>query len=105
MLGVSSRLPSAWVVKCKKCSCTITCRSIDPQLEHSQPDKSDPPPKDSVSVSCSCCWTAFRYSPGEVFKGGPCPSNNCREHKAGNTGNKERNNLTNPILFTPSLIS
>ncbi len=103
MLGVSSRLPSAWVVKCKKCSCTITCRSIDPQLEHSQPDKSDPPPKDSVSVSCSCCWTAFRYSPGEVFKGGPCPSNNCREHKAGN--NKEGKNVNNAILIAASLIA
>jgi hypothetical protein len=27
-------LPAAWVVKCKKCGCTVTCRAIDSQLEH-----------------------------------------------------------------------
>ena len=41
-------LPMAWVVRCKKCGCTINCRAIDPQIEHSQPDKAAPPPQDSV---------------------------------------------------------
>ena len=103
MMGANSQLPSAWVVKCKKCGCTITCRAIDPQLEHSQPDKADPPPRDSVIVSCACCWTAFRYGPSEIFKGGPCPSNNCREHKDGN--NKEAKKANNAILIAASLIA
>ena len=106
MMGANSQLPSAWVVKCKKCGCTINCRAIDPQLEHSQPDMTDPPPKEPVIVSCSCCWTAFRYSPAEVFKGGPCPSNNCRERKADNTSsNKETKKTNNAILIATSLIA
>lgn len=67
----------AWVVRCKKCGCTINCRAIDPQIEHSEPDKAEPPPRDSVIVSCACCWSAFRYASSEVFKGAPAPSNNC----------------------------
>jgi len=103
MMGSNSALPSAWVVKCKKCGCTINCRAIDPQLEHSQPDKSDPPPKESVIVSCSCCWSAFRYSPAEVFKAGPGPSSNCPERKARNR--KEGQNGNNALLIAASLIA
>jgi len=77
MTGVNLGLPKAWVVNCKKCACTIDCRAIDPQGEHSQPDKADPPPQDSVIVTCSCCWAAYRYSPAEIFKGSPGPSRNC----------------------------
>ena len=29
----SSGLPPAWVVKCKKCSCTITCRAVSQSRE------------------------------------------------------------------------
>jgi hypothetical protein len=77
MTGLNLGLPVAWLVKCKKCGCTINCRAIDPQTEHSQPDKADPPPHDSVIVTCSCCWAAYRYSPAEIFKGAPGPSSNC----------------------------
>ena len=77
MAGLNHGWPVAWVVKCKKCGCTINCRAIDPQGEHSQPGKADPPPQDSVIVTCSCCWAAYRYSPPEVFKGSPGPSSNC----------------------------
>ena len=77
MTGLNLGLPKAWVVNCKKCCCTINCRAIDPQGEHSQPDKIDPPPQDSVIVTCSCCWAAYRYSPAEIFKGSPGPSSNC----------------------------
>jgi hypothetical protein len=35
--------------------------------EHSEPDKAQPPPQDTVIVTCSCCWAAYRYSPSEVF--------------------------------------
>jgi hypothetical protein len=34
-------------------------------------------PQDSVIVTCSCCWAAYRYSPAEIFKGLPGPSSNC----------------------------
>jgi hypothetical protein len=77
MASLNLGLPSAWVVKCKKCGCTINCRAIDPQIEHSEPDKGEPPPQDTVIVTCSCCWAAYRYSPAEVFKGPPGPSSNC----------------------------
>jgi hypothetical protein len=77
MTGLNLGLPSAWVVKCKKCGCTINCRAIDPQIEHSEPEKAEPPPQDTVIVTCSCCWAAYRYSPAEVFKGPPGPSSNC----------------------------
>jgi hypothetical protein len=81
MTGLNLGLPVAWVVKCKKCGCTINCRAIDPQIEHSQPDNADPPPHDSVIVTCSCCWAAYRYSPAEVFKSAPGPSSNCYDRK------------------------
>src|SRR5258708_29928557 len=71
MIGISSGLPAAWVVRCKKCSCAINCRAIDPQIEYSEPAKSEPPPQKAVIVSCSCCCSAFRYNPADVFKGQP----------------------------------
>jgi hypothetical protein len=37
MTGLNLGRPVAWVVKCKKCGCTINCRAIDPQIEHSGP--------------------------------------------------------------------
>jgi hypothetical protein len=80
MTGLGLGLPMAWLVRCKKCACTINCRAIDPQIEHSQPEKADPPPRDTVIVTCSCCWAAYRYSPAEVFKGPPGPSSNCSRH-------------------------
>ncbi len=80
MIGISSGLPAAWVVKCKKCGCTINCRAIDPQVEHAEA-RSEPPPQESVIVTCSCCWSAFRYNPTEVFKAQPSPSNACPERR------------------------
>ncbi len=77
MTGLNLGLPCAWVVKCKKCGCTINCRAIDPQIEHSEPEKAELRPQDTVIVTCSCCWAAYRYSPAEVFKGPPGPSSNC----------------------------
>ena len=81
MIGFSSALPQAWVVKCQKCSCTINCRAIDPQTEHSHPEQADPAPKDHLIVTCSCCWSAFRYRPSDIFKGSPSPSNTCPERR------------------------
>ena len=99
MQGVSSGLPAAWVVKCKKCSCTITCRALDPQTEHSEPHKSEPAPQHPVIVTCSCCWTAFRYSPAEVFKGQPARSNTCSEHRKTETGNDKKEEKPNAALL------
>ena len=103
MTGLNLGLPVAWVVKCKKCGCTINCRAIDPQTEHSQPDKADPPPHDSVIVTCSCCWSAYRYNPGEIFKGAPGPSSNCYDR--GRPNNKEEKKPNAVLLIAASLIA
>jgi hypothetical protein len=104
--GASPGLPNAWVVMCKKCGCTITCRAIDPQNEHADPDKSEPAPPHPVIVSCSCCWTAFRYSPAEVFKGRPSPSNICSQHQKVEAGNNQEEKRWNAaILIAASLIA
>lgn len=106
MTGVNLGLPKAWVVKCKKCSCTITCRAIDPQGEHSQPDKADPPPKASVIVTCSCCWSAYRYSPAEIFKDSPGPSSNCFDRgRSKNSNNKDEKKPNAGLLIAASLIA
>ena len=102
-------LPAAWVVKCKKCGCTITCRAIDSQLEHAEPEKAEPPPHDTVIVACSCCWTAYRYSPAEVFKGPPGPSVRCGTSRSARStdshNNKEAKNSNSVLLIAASLIA
>jgi hypothetical protein len=103
MSGMNLGLPKAWVVRCKKCSCTITCRAIDPQGEHAQPDKADPAPQHSVIVTCSCCWAAFRYSPAEIFKDSPGPSSNCFDR--GKPTAKEEKKPSAVLLIAASLIA
>jgi hypothetical protein len=103
MTGLNLGLPTAWVVRCKKCGCTINCRAIDPQIEHSQPDKADPSPHDSVIVTCSCCWAAYRYSPAEIFKGAPGPSSNCYDRKKPNNQEERKPNAV--LLIAASLIA
>jgi hypothetical protein len=103
MTGVNLGLPKAWVVKCKKCGCTITCRAIDPQDEHSQPDSADPPPRGSPVVACSCCWAAYRYSQAEIFKDSPGPSSNC--YGRGKTDIKEEKKPNAVLLIAASLIA
>ncbi|SRR5579871_1064615 len=105
MNGVNSEMPQAWVVRCKKCSCTITCRAIDPQTEHSEPDKAEPPPSYAVVVACSCCWSAFRYASTEVFKGQPAPSNTCPERRSREANNKEEKKPNTALLVAASLIA
>jgi hypothetical protein len=101
MTGLNLGLPTAWVVKCKKCGCTINCRAIDPQTEHSQPDKAEPAPQDPVIVTCSCCWAAYRYSPAEIFKGPPGPSSNCYNRP----NNKVEKKSNGALLVAASLIA
>src|ERR1700691_5484442 len=108
MAGLNPGLPVAWVVKCKKCACTINCRAIDPQIEHAQPDKADPPPQDTVIVTCSCCWAAYRYSPAEVFKGPPGPSSNCHRRTSPNPSINNKDDEKRPnavLLIAASLIA
>ena len=107
MAGLSLGLPTAWVVKCKKCGCTINCRAIDPQIEHSEPDKAEPPPQDTVIVTCSCCWAAYRYSPAEVSKGPPGPSSNCYDRGRPNSrpNNKEEKKPNAVLLIAALLIA
>lgn len=99
--------PSAWVVRCKKCGCTVTCRAIDSQREHAEPEKAEPPPKDTVIVTCSCCWTAFRYSPNEVFKGPPTQGASCARDRTSSipNNNKEGKNSNSVLLLAASLIA
>jgi hypothetical protein len=106
MVGVTSELalPTAWVVKCKKCGCTVNCRAIDAQIEHADPEKAEPPPQDTVVVTCSCCWVAYRYNPAEVFKGPPGPSANCRANRRVNN-NKEGRKADSVLLIAASLIA
>ena len=103
MTGLNLGLPTAWVVKCKKCGCTINCRAIDPQSEHSDPDNAERPPHDSVIVTCSCCWAAYRYSTAEVFKGAPGPSSNCYDRRKAT--NKEEGKPNAVLLIAASLIA
>lgn len=102
-------LPAAWVVKCKKCGCTVTCRAIDSQLEHAEPERAEPPPADTVIVTCSCCWSAYRYSPAEVFKGSPGPSTSCPANRSpaglNSPNNKEGKNPNSVLLIAASLIA
>ena len=99
-------LPAAWVVKCKKCGCTVNCRAIDPQIEHAQPEKAEPRPQDTVIVTCACCWSAYRYSPAEVFKGQPGPSTSCPANGSPNgANNKEAKNPNSVLLIAGSLIA
>ena len=106
MSGVLPALPHAWVVRCKNCGCTVTCRAVDPQTEHSEPEKCEPPPAHSVIVACSCCWTAYRYSRADVFKGPPSPSTACLENRKGDArSNKEEKKPNAAILIAASLIA
>ena len=102
-------LPVAWVVKCKKCGCTVNCRAIDSQLEHADPENAEPPPQDTVIVTCSCCWAAYRYSPAEVFKGPPGPSANCQANrsagKPNHANNKDGKSPNSVLLIAASLIA
>jgi hypothetical protein len=103
MTGVNLGLPKAWVVKCKKCTCTITCRAIDPQGEHSQMDKADSAPQDSVIVTCSCCWAAYRYSPAEIFKDSPGPSSSCYDRRKSTIKEAKKPNAV--LFIAASLIA
>lgn len=101
-------LPTAWVVKCKKCGCSVTCRAIDSQLEHAEPEKAEPAPHETVNVTCSCCWTAYRCSPNEIFKASPVPSQICASARSGigrNGNNKEAKNNNSALLIAASLIA
>jgi hypothetical protein len=79
--GAFSGLRHAWVVRCKRCSCTITCHSVDPQTEQAEPEKSEPAPQHPVIVSCFVLLDRVSFSPAEVFKGQPSPSNTCSEDR------------------------
>lgn len=75
-------LPTAWVVRCTGCGCTVTCQAIDPQAEHTEPERVEAAaPRDSRVVTCSCCWQAYRYAASDIFRGEPKPSTRCAARK------------------------
>jgi|SRR5579859_1348169 len=65
------QVPEAWVVRCIRCSCIITCRAFDAQNEPIEA------PKHMLAVTCSCCDTTHRYHPGDVYRGRPAPGAQC----------------------------
>jgi hypothetical protein len=95
-------LPTAWVVRCKKCSCVVTCKAIDPQNEHSEPQNEEPAPQRSVIVTCSCCWSAFRYDPASIFRGSPAPGSSCDRQRK--DSKPDRKNET-ALFLAASLIA
>ena len=111
MVSVTSELalPTAWLVKCKKCGCTINCRALHGQSEHADPERAEPAPQDCVVVTCSCCWAAYRYNPADVFKGPPGPSASCQASRsanhANNNNNKEARKTDSVLLIAASLIA
>lgn len=54
-------------------------------------------------MTCSCCWSAYRYSPAEIFKDSPSPSSNCYDR--GKTNIKEEKKPNAAILIAASLIA
>jgi hypothetical protein len=92
-------LPTAWVVKCRKCGCIVTCRATDPQADHAQPDKAEPAPTQPLIVTCSCCWSAFRYEAEAMFKGSPAPNASCEQYRKASSKNN------NALFLAASLIA
>lgn len=74
--------PEAWVVRCKGCSCVVTCFATDPQAEHLSAKAPEPPYAAAVHVTCSCCWNVFRYLQDEIFRGQPRQSDQCSRGRA-----------------------
>lgn len=106
MAGPVAALPEAWVVRCKKCSCTVNCRAIDPQAEHSNPELRDPAPRGHLVVTCSCCWSAFRYAPSEIFKGAPDRGTRCPTQRPAQGAEMKRDDKTKgALLVAASLIA
>lgn len=71
-------VPEAWVVRCVGCDCVITCFATDPQAEHLSNQPPSPPYKGAVHVTCSCCWSVYRYLEDAIFRGRPHQSEQCR---------------------------
>lgn len=95
-------LPTAWVVKCKKCSCVVTCRALDPQREHEEPHNQEPAPQQALIVTCSCCWSPFRYEPSAIFRGSPAPGSSCDRNRRNSKSEEKKGNA---LFFAASLIA
>ncbi len=64
-------VPEAWVVRCMRCSCVITCRALDPK------NSSEEAPKSTLPVTCSCCGNTHHYHPGDIYRGKPARGVQC----------------------------
>jgi hypothetical protein len=73
-------------VQCSECGFIVTARAEDPQAHLQDPE---PRPTCRLLVTCSCCWTAWLYTPEKMFNGSPCPSPEChkRERLQGRSDN------------------
>jgi len=50
-------------------------------------------------VTCSCCWSAFRYEPDAIFKGSPEPNTACERYR------KAEGKNNNALFLAASLIA
>ena len=93
------------MVRCKKCSCTITCRAVDPQTEHAEPDKSEPAPHASGAGQLFLLLDSVSLQPYGGIQ--PSPSNTCPEHRSGegSSNNQEEKRSNAVILIAASLIA
>ena len=57
----------------------------------------------TVSLSCSRCCSAYRYSPAEIFKDSPGPSSSCYDR--GKPSIKEEKKPNAVLLIAASLIA
>ena len=73
-------VPEAWVVRCNGCRCIITAFATDPQAEHLNSKEPSPPYKGAVHVTCSCCWSVYRYLEDAIFRGQPQQSEQCKRN-------------------------
>ena len=96
-------LPTAWVVRCAGCGCTVTCQAIDPQAEHTEAARVEAAaPRDARVVTCSCCWKAYRYAATDIFKGEPKPSGRCAARVEARNGDGK---LDGALLVAASVIA
>jgi hypothetical protein len=89
-------VPESWVVRCIGCGCVITCFATDPQAEHLSNQQPSPPYKGAVQLTCSCCWSLYRYLEDAIFCGKPQQSEQCRS---------PQKKMDGALLVTPGTIA
>ncbi len=94
------QVPEAWVVRCMRCSCIITCRAFDPRTS---PEDA---PKSALPVTCSCCRTTHHYHPGDIYRAKPAPGVQCPAWKDARPADQPRDSRErNTLAICASVIA